>query len=59
MTCFVALAVLIFTISLTFQYIYNEQPDPYMDEVFHVPQARQFCSGNFSNVRFVCFNDFC
>ncbi|KAG2262377.1 hypothetical protein Bca52824_069456 [Brassica carinata] len=22
-------------------------PDPYMDEIFHVPQAQQYCSGNF------------
>jgi len=23
-------------------------PEPYMDEIFHIPQARQYCSGNFS-----------
>ena len=23
-------------------------PDPYMDEVFHVPQAQAYCAGNFS-----------
>ena len=23
-------------------------PDPYMDEIFHIPQAQQYCSGNFS-----------
>ncbi|KAL6987610.1 glucosyltransferase [Sarracenia purpurea var. burkii] len=22
-------------------------PDPYMDEIFHVPQAQQYCKGNF------------
>ncbi|KAH0851644.1 LOW QUALITY PROTEIN: hypothetical protein HID58_094589, partial [Brassica napus] len=22
-------------------------PDPYMDEIFHVPQAQQYCNGNF------------
>lgn len=22
-------------------------PDPYMDEIFHVPQAQKYCSGNF------------
>ncbi|KAK1403577.1 hypothetical protein POM88_003182 [Heracleum sosnowskyi] len=24
-------------------------PDPYMDEIFHVPQAQQYCKGNFSS----------
>ena len=24
-------------------------PDPYMDEVFHVPQAEKYCSGNFTH----------
>lgn len=22
-------------------------PDPYMDEIFHIPQAQKYCSGNF------------
>ncbi|MCL7039796.1 hypothetical protein MKW94_016056, partial [Papaver nudicaule] len=22
-------------------------PDPYMDEIFHIPQAQQYCKGNF------------
>ncbi|XP_073126032.1 dol-P-Glc:Glc(2)Man(9)GlcNAc(2)-PP-Dol alpha-1,2-glucosyltransferase isoform X2 [Henckelia pumila] len=24
-------------------------PDPYMDEIFHVPQAQKYCRGNFRN----------
>lgn len=24
-------------------------PDPYMDEIFHIPQAQQFCRGDFSS----------
>ncbi|XP_044495523.1 dol-P-Glc:Glc(2)Man(9)GlcNAc(2)-PP-Dol alpha-1,2-glucosyltransferase isoform X1 [Mangifera indica] len=24
-------------------------PDPYMDEIFHVPQAQQYCKGNFKS----------
>ncbi|XP_074373287.1 dol-P-Glc:Glc(2)Man(9)GlcNAc(2)-PP-Dol alpha-1,2-glucosyltransferase isoform X1 [Apium graveolens] len=24
-------------------------PEPYMDEIFHVPQAQQYCRGNFSS----------
>ena len=24
-------------------------PEPYMDEVFHVPQARRFCDGDFAH----------
>ena len=26
------------------------QSEPYMDEIFHIPQARQYCAGNFSKV---------
>ncbi|KAL3852475.1 hypothetical protein ACJMK2_016113 [Sinanodonta woodiana] len=37
----------IFT-GLTFIYVYHVQPTPYMDEVFHIPQAQQYCKGNFS-----------
>lgn len=38
----------LFLSSVTFSYIYNEQTDPYMDEIFHVPQAKTYCAGNFS-----------
>jgi len=24
-------------------------PEPYMDEIFHIPQAQRYCSGNFTN----------
>jgi DIE2/ALG10 family len=26
------------------------QPEPYLDEVFHVPQAQVYCEGNFTHV---------
>jgi len=26
------------------------QPIPYLDEIYHVPQAQEYCSGNFSHV---------
>ncbi|ESO07432.1 hypothetical protein HELRODRAFT_76765 [Helobdella robusta] len=29
--------------------IYENQSEPYMDEIFHVSQARQYCNGNFSH----------
>ncbi|KAH9518944.1 putative Dol-P-Glc:Glc(2)Man(9)GlcNAc(2)-PP-Dol alpha-1,2-glucosyltransferase [Bulinus truncatus] len=34
---------------IIFQLIQNVQKDPYMDEIFHVPQAQQYCKHNFSN----------
>ena len=34
-----------------FMVINNEQPEPYMDEIFHIPQGRKFCYGNFKEVR--------
>lgn len=34
--------------------IYNKinqvQPIPYLDEIYHVPQAQAYCKGNFSHV---------
>ena len=26
-------------------------PEPYMDEIFHVPQALKYCQGRFTEVR--------
>lgn len=26
------------------------QPIPYLDEIYHVPQAQEYCKGNFSHV---------
>ncbi|XP_076106317.1 dol-P-Glc:Glc(2)Man(9)GlcNAc(2)-PP-Dol alpha-1,2-glucosyltransferase-like [Mytilus galloprovincialis] len=45
----VALAFLVLLFALTFFAIHNEQEDPYMDEIFHIPQAKQYCQGNFSH----------
>ena len=33
----------------------KEQPKPYMDEIFHIPQAQKFCNGSFNDV-YTCFN---
>ena len=33
-----------------FKLIYWVQPEPYMDEIFHIPQARRYCNGNFTEV---------
>ena len=27
--------------------------NPYMDEIFHIPQAQKYCDGNFSDVCFM------
>nr|CAB3221164.1 putative Dol-P-Glc:Glc(2)Man(9)GlcNAc(2)-PP-Dol alpha-1,2-glucosyltransferase [Phallusia mammillata] len=34
--------------SVLFQIIYDAQPTPFIDEIFHVPQAQQFCNKNFA-----------
>ncbi len=32
-------------------YQVNEHvPEPYMDEIFHIPQAQKYCTGNFRDV---------
>ncbi|XP_036373761.1 dol-P-Glc:Glc(2)Man(9)GlcNAc(2)-PP-Dol alpha-1,2-glucosyltransferase [Megalops cyprinoides] len=46
---FTALCSANFFIScLLFSKITREQRDPYMDEIFHVPQAQKYCQGKFS-----------
>jgi hypothetical protein len=37
------------TAALAFQ-INKILPEPYMDEIFHVPQAQQYCKGHFNKV---------
>lgn len=31
-----------------FSLVSNVQPEPYMDEIFHIPQARRYCNGKFT-----------
>lgn len=31
-----------------FEYMNHLQPTPYLDEVFHIPQAQKYCDGNFT-----------
>ncbi|XP_073429616.1 dol-P-Glc:Glc(2)Man(9)GlcNAc(2)-PP-Dol alpha-1,2-glucosyltransferase isoform X2 [Dendrobates tinctorius] len=33
--------------SVLFSKVTREQRDPYMDEIFHIPQAQQYCQGHF------------
>ncbi|XP_003384944.1 PREDICTED: dol-P-Glc:Glc(2)Man(9)GlcNAc(2)-PP-Dol alpha-1,2-glucosyltransferase-like [Amphimedon queenslandica] len=35
--------------SIILYYINETVPSPYMDEIFHVPQAQQYCRNNFSH----------
>lgn len=32
------------------------QPVPYLDEIYHIPQAVQYCHGNFSHVSQILFH---
>ncbi|KAM4037527.1 dol-P-Glc:Glc(2)Man(9)GlcNAc(2)-PP-Dol alpha-1,2-glucosyltransferase isoform 1-T2 [Anomaloglossus baeobatrachus] len=34
--------------SVLFSKVTREQRDPYMDEIFHIPQAQQYCQGRFN-----------
>uniref|UniRef100_H3CYR1 Dol-P-Glc:Glc(2)Man(9)GlcNAc(2)-PP-Dol alpha-1,2-glucosyltransferase n=1 Tax=Tetraodon nigroviridis TaxID=99883 RepID=H3CYR1_TETNG len=48
---FTALLSVNFLIScLIFSRITREQRNPYMDEIFHVPQAQKYCHGKFSEM---------
>ena len=33
-----------------FNLINNTQPTAYMDEIFHIPQAKKYCYGHFNEV---------
>ena len=33
-----------------FNIMHNAQPAAYMDEIFHIPQARKYCYGKFDEV---------
>ena len=41
--------VLIAITAIVFGLYNKEQPQPYMDEIFHLPQARNYCVGNLSH----------
>ena len=42
-------AILIAITSFIFGLFNNKQPQPYMDEIFHIPQAQNYCVGNLSH----------
>ncbi|KAL4226440.1 glucosyltransferase [Mactra antiquata] len=48
MIIFVICCFFCFLSALVFKYISKAQNDPYMDEIFHVPQAQHYCISNFS-----------
>lgn len=35
---------------LVLNYIQENVSKPYMDEIFHVPQAQEYCMGNYNEV---------
>ncbi|CAG5136795.1 unnamed protein product [Candidula unifasciata] len=46
---FLVASVLTLVSYLTLKYVHGVQDAPYMDEIFHIPQAQQYCSYNFSS----------
>lgn len=49
---FAALCSTNFLVScLIFSKVTREQREPYMDEIFHIPQAQKYCQGKFSEVK--------
>ncbi|RZF48044.1 hypothetical protein LSTR_LSTR002110 [Laodelphax striatellus] len=45
LTCFALFTISTLTV---FNFVYEAQPKPYIDEIFHVPQAQKFCNGTFN-----------
>ena len=49
-----AAALIYFQINFLVLYKLDEIVDkPYMDEIFHVPQAQQYCLGNYNEVNLI------
>uniref|UniRef100_A0A2C9JD25 Dol-P-Glc:Glc(2)Man(9)GlcNAc(2)-PP-Dol alpha-1,2-glucosyltransferase n=2 Tax=Biomphalaria glabrata TaxID=6526 RepID=A0A2C9JD25_BIOGL len=44
-----ALSSLMLFTGVIFQLVQKAQNNPYMDEIFHIPQAQQYCRSNFSH----------
>ncbi|KAG2234541.1 hypothetical protein INT48_007354 [Thamnidium elegans] len=42
-----ALVLHVVNLLLTSKLVYTNVPEPYMDEIFHVPQAQQYCGGDY------------
>ena len=38
-----------------FNIMHNAQSSAYMDEIFHIPQARKYCYGKFDEVRLIMY----
>lgn len=38
---------------LVFKNINENVKNPYMDEIFHIPQAQAYCDGNYTQVSFI------
>ena len=49
-TMFLVTAFYLAVSAAVFSLVNSVQPDPYMDEIFHVPQARKYCNGKFTEV---------
>jgi hypothetical protein len=46
-----AVTILLASVTLyIFSVVYEVQPLPFLDEVFHIPQAVKYCRGQFSEV---------
>lgn len=40
--------------------VYTVQPTPFIDEIFHIPQAQRYCQGNFAQVsQYLYYSDHC
>jgi len=46
---FFSLACFSASLSVVGNLVNQNVPDPYMDEIFHVPQVQKYCSGNFTD----------
>lgn len=49
---FACVAVAVFNgLSAVLKIVTKAVPSPYIDEIFHIPQAQQYCQNNFDKVK--------
>lgn len=46
----VSLIFIFFVNYILFSIVYSVQSEPFIDEIFHIPQTIKYCKGNFDEV---------
>ena len=53
MNFFLLVGIYVVATSIVFEKINSAIPNPFIDEIFHIPQVQKYCSGIFDEVSMV------